>query len=46
MIDPLLHFFSAVLNIYASLPQPFHALVGVSVFLGIILTLLKFWRYL
>lgn len=46
MIDPLIRFYSAMLNIYSRLPQPYLALICVSIYLGIILMILKFWRWL
>lgn len=46
MIDPLIRFYSAMLNIYSRLPQPYLALICVAIYLGIILTILKFWRWL
>lgn len=46
MIDPLIRFYSAMLNIYIRLPQPYLALINVSIYLGIVLTFLKFWRWL
>lgn len=46
MIDPLIRFYSAMLNIYTRLPQPYLAFICVAIYLGIILTILKFWRWL
>lgn len=46
MIDPLIRFYSAMLNIYNRLPQPYLALISVVIFLGTILTILRFWRWL
>lgn len=46
MIDPLIKFYSAILNIFSRLPQPYIALICVAIYLGIILTFLKFWRWL
>lgn len=46
MIDPLIRFYSAMLNIYIRLPQPYLALICTAIYLGIILTILKFWRWL
>lgn len=46
MIDPLIRFYAAMLNIYNRLPQPYLALISVVIFLGAILTILRFWRWL
>lgn len=46
MVDPLIRFYAAMLNIYSRLPQPYLAFINVSIYLGIILTILKFWRWL
>lgn len=46
MIDPLIRFYAAMLNIYNRLPQPYLALISVVIFLGTILTILRFWRWL
>lgn len=46
MVDPLIRFYSAMLNIFSRLPQPYFALICTAIYLGIILTVLKFWRWL
>lgn len=46
MVEPLIRFYAAMLNIYNRLPQPYLALISVAIFLGSILMILKFWRWL
>lgn len=46
MIDPLIRFYSAMLNIYTRLPQPYLAFICTAIYLGIILIILKCWRWL
>ncbi len=46
MIDPLINFFSAMLHVFSSLPQPFVAFVSLSFFLSFILVILKLWKVL
>lgn len=46
MIDPLVKFFSAMLHVFSSLPQPFLAFVSLAFFLSFILVILKLWKVL